>query len=112
MKNITTLLLVLLIAFSCKKGGKTTSEDAIEELVYGRVVSVDNEASIERTEKTAAYLEKELGVPVRIIEGSDYATVIEAMKTGKVDFANTGAFSYCIAAAKAGAESLVTTAYA
>ena len=112
MKNITTLLLVLLIAFSCKKGGKTTSEDAIEELVYGRVVSVDNEASIERTEKTAAYLEKELGVPVRIIEGSDYASVIEAMISGIVDLANTGAFSYCIAAAKAGAESLVTTAYA
>ncbi|MEM1260357.1 MAG: phosphate/phosphite/phosphonate ABC transporter substrate-binding protein [Bacteroidota bacterium] len=111
MKRIAALLFVVFGVFSCEKSDKTDNEEEIKELVYGRVVSVDNEASIERTEKTAAYLEKELGVPVRIIKGSDYASIIEAMKTGKVDFAITGAFSYSIAAAKAGAESLVTTAY-
>lgn len=112
MKKIVVLLIVVFCAFSCKKDKENESEDSIKELVYGRVLSVDNEASIERIEKTVAYLSKELGVKVRIVKGSDYASVIEAMKTGKVDFAITGAFSYTIAASKAGAESLVTTAYA
>lgn len=112
-----TILFLVVFVFtlsisSCKKGDKTASEDSITELVYGRVVSVDNEASIERTEKTAIYLSKELGVKIKIVKGTDYASIIEAMKTGKVDFAGTGAFSYAIAAAKAGAESLVATAYA
>lgn len=112
MKKIVALIFVSFFAFSCNKKETKESEDSIKELVYGRVLSVDNEASIERTEKIAAYLEKELGVKVRIVKGSDYASIIEAMKTGKVDLANTGAFSYTIAASKAGAESLVTTAYA
>lgn len=111
MKRIVVLLLIVFTIVSCKKEDSTTSEESIKELVYGRVVSVDNEASIERTEKTMAYLAKELGIEVKIIKGSDYASVIEAMKTGKVDFASTGAFSYAIAATKAGAEPLVTTAY-
>lgn len=108
-------LAIVALAFtisSCKQEDTGVTEDTVEELVYGRVVSVDEEASIERTEKTAAYLSKELGVKVRIVKGSDYASIIEAMKTGKVDLAITGAFSYTIASSKAGAESLVTTAYA
>lgn len=112
MRKIILLIIVIICVFSCKKEHTTESEDTITELVYGRVVSVDNQASIERTEKTIAYLSKELGIKVRIVKGSDYASIIEAMKTGKVDFAITGAFSYTIAAARAGAESLVTTAYA
>lgn len=112
----TKLVLVVSVSIfmlnSCGKEIKAESEGTIEELVYGRVVSVDNVASIERTEKTVEYLTKELGVKVKVIKGSDYASIIEAMKTGKVDFAITGAFSYAIASSKAEAESLVTTAYA
>jgi len=111
MRKAILLTITILCVFSCKKRNTTQPENTIKELVYGRVVSIDEAASIERTEKTAAYLAKELGVKVRIVKGSDYASIIEAMKTGKVDFANTGAFSYAIAASKAGAESLVTTAY-
>lgn len=112
MKKIVVLLSIVFTIVSCKKEDSTTSEESIKELVYGRVVSVDNEASIERTEKMVAYLSKELGIKVKIVKGSDYASVIEAMKTGKVDIAGTGAFSYAIAKSKAGAESIVATAYA
>ncbi|GAB1857633.1 phosphate/phosphite/phosphonate ABC transporter substrate-binding protein [Flavobacteriaceae bacterium MHTCC 0001] len=111
MRKAVLLVIAAICTFSCKKEDTSVPEENIKELVYGRVASVDNQASIERTEKTAAYLSKELGIKVRIVEGTDYASVIEAMKTGKVDFALTGAFSYVIAASKAGAEPLVTTAY-
>lgn len=104
MKKIVALLVIAFCVFSCKKGEK-------DGLVLGIVMSVDNDSKIERYDKVCEYLSKEIGQKVTYVKGSDYATVIEAMKTGKVDFALTGPFSYLIANAKAGAESLVATAY-
>lgn len=108
MKKIVVLLIVVFFVFSCKKEKKNGE---LKKLVYGIVMSVDDHARIDRMDRIVGYLSKELGIEVTYFKGSDYAAVIEAMKTDKIDFASTGPFSYLIAASKAGAESLVATAY-
>jgi len=107
MRKIAPLFLVVIFILSCKNDTK----DENSNLVFGVIMSVDNDSKIEQYDKICDYLSKEIGQKVNYVKGSDYATVIEAMKTGKVDFAQTGPFSYLIANAKAGAESLVATAY-
>ena len=49
------------------------------------ISSAENEAdAIARNEGYAAYLSRKLGVPVKIIRGTDYAAVIEAMRSDNV----------------------------
>ena len=62
------------------------------------VISSENEADrIARHEKMLAYLEKTLGVKVKMHVATEYAGTIEAMKSGKVEFAQFGPASYAAA---------------
>ena len=62
------------------------------------VISSENEADrIARHQKMIAYLEKTLGVKVKMHVATEYAGTIEAMKSGKVEFANFGPASYAAA---------------
>lgn len=82
-----------------------------DKLVYGFIVGSDPEARLNRMNKVVDYISKKVGMEVTYVKGTDYAAVIEAMKTNKVHIASTGAFSYLIASAKANAEPLVCTKY-
>ena len=62
------------------------------------VISSENEADrIARHQKMIAYLEKTLGVKVKLHVATEYAGTIEAMKSGKVEFAQFGPASYAAA---------------
>lgn len=72
-------------------------KDQFPELTIG-ISSGENETdAIARTEPYAAYLSRELGVPVKIVRGTDYAAVIEAMHSGHVQFASVGPAAYALA---------------
>lgn len=67
------------------------------ELTIG-VSSGENETdAIARNEPYADYLSGELGVPVKIVRGTDYAAVIEAMRSGHVQIASVGPAAYALA---------------
>ena len=67
------------------------------ELTIG-ISSGENETdAIARTQPYADYLSTELGVPVKIVRGTDYAAVIEAMRSGHVQFASVGPAAYALA---------------
>jgi phosphonate transport system substrate-binding protein len=67
------------------------------ELTIG-ISSGENETdAIARTQPYADYLSRELGVPVKIVRGTDYAAVIEAMRAGHVQFASVGPAAYALA---------------
>ena len=67
------------------------------ELTIG-VSSGENETdAIARNQPYADYLSRELGVPVKMIRGTDYAAVIEAMRSGHVQFASVGPAAYALA---------------
>lgn len=67
------------------------------ELTIGISSSENESDAIARNEPYAAYLSRTLGVPVKIVRGTDYAAVIEAMRSGHVHFASIGPANYALA---------------
>ena len=56
----------------------------------------------------ADYLSEEIGIPVELYRTSGYGPIIEAMRSRKIDFGQSGgSFTYMIAHEKAGAEAAV-----
>lgn len=69
-----------------------------KKLRFGLLPSEDAEKVLTEAKHLEAYLEKALpGLAVDLFIGPSYATTIEAMKEGSVDFAYFGPFSYYIA---------------
>lgn len=67
------------------------------ELTIG-IASGENETdAIARNEPYANYLSEALGVPVKIVRGTDYAAVIEAMRSEHVHIASVGPAAYALA---------------
>lgn len=105
-RSLQLITFLLIVSCSSKQANEIP-----DELVYGMIVGSDPEMQLARYDKVVDYLSQKLGIKVKYIKGTDYAAIIEAMKTGKVHIATTGSFSYLIASAKADAEPLVCTRY-
>ncbi|MGP9811294.1 phosphate/phosphite/phosphonate ABC transporter substrate-binding protein [Rhodopseudomonas sp. NSM] len=56
---------------------------------------------IQNAQPLKAYLEQTLGKPVEIIVTTDYSSMIEAMRFGRIEVAYFGPFSYVLAKSKA-----------
>jgi phosphonate transport system substrate-binding protein len=67
------------------------------ELTIGISSSENETDAIAKAQPYADYLSRELGVPVKIVRGTDYAAVIEAMRAGHVQFASVGPAAYALA---------------
>ncbi|MGH9000515.1 MAG: phosphate/phosphite/phosphonate ABC transporter substrate-binding protein [Acidimicrobiia bacterium] len=76
-------------------------------LRFASVSGADEEATTDRYAELVEHLAAELGMEVDYIETTDYSSVIEAMRAGRVDVATYGPFSYVIASTEANALSLV-----
>ncbi len=74
-----------------------------DKLVFAVVPAENATATLAAWAPFKKALEKELGIPVEQVTPSDYAGVIEAQLSGKVDLAMYGPFSYYLAK-KAGAK--------
>ena len=75
-----------------------------KDLVMGLIPAESNEEMVAKFEPMRAYLEKKLGVKVKVFTATDYTGVIEAMKKKRVDIAWFGPLSYYLAEQEAGAE--------
>ncbi|MDL2400082.1 phosphonate ABC transporter substrate-binding protein [Rhizobium mayense] len=75
---------------------KADWHDQYKELNFG-ISSAENERdAVARYDKFSAYMTKKLGVPVHILWGTDYAAVIEALHSNKIQFATIGAANYAL----------------
>ena len=83
--------------------GKAGSAKA-ETLRMGLIPAENNEEMIQRFEPMRAYLEKKIGLPIKVFTATDYSGVIEAMRKKRVDIAWFGPLSYVLAEQEAGAE--------
>jgi phosphonate transport system substrate-binding protein len=70
--------------------------DQYKELNFGISSSENERDAVARYDKFAAYMTKKLGVPVHILWGTDYAAVIEALHSSKIQFATIGAANYAL----------------
>lgn len=69
----------------------------LREVRFG-MISVENERdAIARLQGLSSYMTETLGVPFRVFRGSDYAAVVEAMRSGHAELAYLGPASYGLA---------------
>jgi phosphonate transport system substrate-binding protein len=62
---------------------------------------------MKRSQQVIQILERDLGARIQPYTAGDFVSVVEAMRSKKVDFAWLGSFSYVLAAQEAGAEAFV-----
>lgn len=72
-------------------------KDQFPELTIGISSSENETDAISRNQPYADYMTRELGVPVKLVRGTDYAAVVEAMRSGHVQFASVGPAAYALA---------------
>ena len=77
---------------------------AADKLTIGLIPSEDAHAMIESSKQVLDSLEKQLGMPVEPFVATDYNGIIEALRSGKLDVAYLGPFSYVLAASVADVE--------
>lgn len=74
------------------------------ELRVGLIPSEDAQAMMRASQQVMEQLEQKTGLKVKPFVANDYNGVIEAMRSGKIDVAYFGPFSYVLAAQMANAE--------
>jgi phosphonate transport system substrate-binding protein len=89
---------------ACKKEDTPRATEAPTTLVMGLIPAENNQTIAQTFEPMRAHLEKKLGIPVKVFTATDYAGVIEAMRSKHVDVAFFGPLSYYLAEQEAGAE--------
>ena len=70
---------------------------SLREVRFG-MISVENERdAIARLQGFSSYMTEALGVPFRVFRGSDYAAVVEALRSGHAELAYLGPAAYGLA---------------
>ncbi|MFW5883307.1 MAG: phosphate/phosphite/phosphonate ABC transporter substrate-binding protein, partial [Verrucomicrobiota bacterium] len=109
------VVLLFILAFS----GCAAPEEEVVEMPNGELwpakvklaftpSSEDPERRMTMYDEIAEYLSGEIGIEVELVRSSSYAPMIEAMRSKKIDIAQTGSMAYLLAHNKAGAEAIVT----
>lgn len=106
-KIFAFLSLALVLVMGVAGCSSTASGKKGNVLSVAFVPSEDLEGMIEAFGPTKNYLEKEVGVSIEMYKATDYTAVVEAMRTGSVDMAFFGPFSYILAAERANAKAII-----
>jgi phosphonate transport system substrate-binding protein len=77
---------------------------AKDKLTIGLIPSEDSQAMIESSKQVLDDLQAKIGMPVVPFVASDYNGIIEALRSGKLDVAYLGPFSYVLATSVADVE--------
>ena len=105
IKHFSIFTVLLLVTTFCSAPGPKQANTQVLNFAISTREEDPTEAGL-RMGYMKEYLENELGIKVNILLTNGYATVIEALKSNKVDIANMGCFSYIIAADKADVEAI------
>lgn len=76
------------------------------EFKVGLFASDDAQKVLNNAEPIRNYLEKALGIPVKVTTGTSYSAVIEAMRAKRVDAMEVGPLAYVLASKEANAQAL------
>ena len=107
--GLSVLLATMFWLGGCSTSTNNTAQTAqpaqeLKVLRVGAIPSEDSQKVREAYKPLVSYLEKKLGLQVELFVATDYSGVVEAMRSGKLDVAYFGPFSYVLAADKANAE--------
>jgi phosphonate transport system substrate-binding protein len=76
------------------------------EFKIGLFASDDAQKVLNNAEPLRDYMEKKLGIPVKVTTGTSYSAVIEAMRAKRVDAMEVGPLAYVLASKEANAQAL------
>lgn len=111
MAIIVMLVLAMGMLAGCggtvQKTEQAKSAEVIKVLRIGAIPAEDAQKTRDAYAALTKYLEKKTGMKAELFVATDYSGVIEAMRSGKLDIAMFGPFSYVLAADKANAEAFV-----
>lgn len=102
MRRYLKLLLMLVISMGLAGGGAMARDADPDPAVLKVALLPDENASelIKRNQPLKDYLEKSLGKKIELIVTTDYSSMIEAMRFGRLDLAYFGPLSYVLAKTK------------
>lgn len=108
MKRILMAVVMMLMLTSLSITSALAKEaDWPSELTYGVIPVASSRNMSDSFGGLVSYLEKELGIKVKLQFAGDYAGVITGMQHGHIDLAYLGPKSYVEAAKRANAEAIV-----
>ena len=102
MNNVSRFLRITALAclWICAVGQAAAND----KLRIGLIPSEDSQAMIESSKQVLDSLQNQLGMPVEPFVATDYNGIIEALRSGKLDVAYLGPFSYVLATSVADVE--------
>jgi len=101
MKTIKQFLRVASLAVLALSASQVWAKD---KLTIGLIPSEDSQAMIESSKQVLDDLQAKIGMPVVPFVATDYNGIIEALRSGKLDVAYLGPFSYVLATSVAEVE--------
>lgn len=101
MKTIKQFLRVASLAVLALSASQVWAKD---KLTIGLIPSEDSQAMIESSKQVLDDLQAKIGMPVVPFVATDYNGIIEALRSGKLDVAYLGPFSYVLATTVADVE--------
>jgi len=103
MKKLASVLLSVLLAAVCSIGHASSNPDP-ETLKVALLPDENASTVIKNNKPLEIYLEKELGKKIELVVTTDYSSMIEAMRHGRIDMAYFGPLSYVLAKQKSDIE--------
>lgn len=101
MKTINQFLRVVSLTVLTLSASQVWAND---KLTIGLIPSEDSQAMIEASKQVLDDLQSKIGMPVVPFVATDYNGIIEALRSGKLDVAYLGPFSYVLATSVADVE--------
>jgi len=96
MPRLLTVLLAALVALLPLGASAADVPARTDHLVVGLLPGESEPTVMRLNEPLRAYLEKRLGIPVKLVVGSDYAATGEALRFGRLDIAYLGPVTYIL----------------
>lgn len=103
MKKLASALMSVLLAAVCSIGHASSNPDP-ETLKVALLPDENASTVIKNNKPLEIYLEKELGRKIELVVTTDYSSMIEAMRHGRIDMAYFGPLSYVLAKQKSDIE--------
>lgn len=103
MKKLASALMSVLLAAVCSIGHASSNPDP-ETLKVALLPDENASTVIKYNKPLEIYLEKELGKKIELVVTTDYSSMIEAMRHGRIDMAYFGPLSYVLAKQKSDIE--------
>jgi phosphonate transport system substrate-binding protein len=102
MKKLASALMSVLLAAVCSIGHASSNPDP--ETLKVALLPDENASTVIKNKPLEIYLEKELGKKIELVVTTDYSSMIEAMRHGRIDMAYFGPLSYVLAKQKSDIE--------